>query len=180
MAYPAVCPRLNRPDGLTPWPGQFERYLAPLTPILALQSPPESADPPDTALYDQVALGGSAGETVMLVAVLVGVLGQETFVIHKVYTKQHREVDYQDRQGRRHEQRYFFYTQAWRTHDAALDWLRRIARPEDVIATSTPHWAYLKTGSRAILPPFEADVRAARDSSTRCRSDIWWWTVWSS
>jgi len=148
--------------GLTPWPGQFERYLAPLTPLLAL-----------TLLLSLVALRTRLSTTrwpwagrlgrLMLVAVLVGVLGQETFVIHKVYTKQHREVEYQDRQGRHLEQRYFFYTQAWRTHDAALDWLRRIARPEDVIATSTPHWAYLKTGSRAILPPFEADVRTARD-----------------
>jgi hypothetical protein len=79
-----------------------------------------------------------------------------------VYTKQHRTVTYRDTQGRAHEQRLFFYTPAWRTHDAALDWLRQTARPEDVIATSTPHWAYLKTGSRAILPPFEADVRVAR------------------
>jgi hypothetical protein len=98
---------------------------------------------------------------VLLITVLAGVLGQESFAIYKVYTKQHREVEYRDADGRRHEQRLFFYTQAWRTHDAALDWLRRIARPEDVIATSTPHWAYLKTGSRAILPPFEADPRAA-------------------
>jgi hypothetical protein len=67
-----------------------------------------------------------------------------------------------DGQARRHQQRLFFYTQAWRTHDAALDWLRGVAEGDDIIATSTPHWAYLKTGSKAVLPPFEADVRAAR------------------
>jgi hypothetical protein len=147
--------------GLTPWPGQFERYLAPLTPLLALALLL-------TLLVLRTRLSTSSKPwvrrlgTAALVTVLVGVLGQESFAIYKVYTKQHREVDYRDAGGQLHEQRLFFYTQAWRTHDAALDWLRRIVRPEDVVATSTPHWAYLKTGSHAILPPFEADVRAAR------------------
>jgi hypothetical protein len=100
--------------------------------------------------------------TIVPVVVLAGVLGQESFAIYKVYTKQHREATYLDARGVPHEQRLFFYTQAWRTHDAALDWLRGTVRPEDIIATSTPHWAYLKTGARAILPPFEAEVAAAR------------------
>jgi 4-amino-4-deoxy-L-arabinose transferase-like glycosyltransferase len=143
--------------GLTPWPGQFERYLAPLTPLLAL-----------AVIIGLLAIrvrlnrrGGRVG-TVILVLVLVGMLAQEGFAIFKVYTKQLRPVEYVDATGQRHEQQLFFYTQAWRSHDAALDWLRRVAEKDDILATSTPHWAYLKTGSRAILPPFEADVRAAR------------------
>jgi hypothetical protein len=147
--------------GLTPWPGQYERYLAPLTPILAV-----------ALLGALLALRTRLSATskpwacrlgrITLVAVLVGVIGQESIAIYKVYTKHHREVQYRDAEGRLHEQRLFFYTQAWRTHDTALDWLRQVVRPEDVIATSTPHWAYLKTGSHAVLPPFEADVGAAR------------------
>jgi hypothetical protein len=147
--------------GLTPWPGQFERYLAPLTPLLAL-----------ALLVALLGFREWLGRmsrwrtrrlgTVVLVTVLVGILGQEAFAIYKVYTKQHRVVEYSDAQGRRHEQRLFFYTSAWRTHDAALDWLRGVARADDVVATSTPHWAYLKSGTQAILPPFEADVRTAR------------------
>jgi hypothetical protein len=147
--------------GLTPWPGQFERYLAPLTPILALALL--------VALLGFREWLGTASRwrarrlgTVILVMVLTGMLGQEGIAIYKVYTRHHRVVKYSDAQGVQHEQRLFFYTPAWRTHDAALDWLRGVARPEDVIATSTPHRAYLKTGSRAILPPFEVDVRAAR------------------
>jgi hypothetical protein len=143
--------------GLTPWPGQFERYLAPLTPLLAL-----------AVIIGLLAIrvrlnrrGGRVG-TVILILVLVGMLAQEGFAIFKVYTKQLRPVEYVDATGQRHEQQLFFYTQAWRSHDAALDWLRRVAEKDDILATSTPHWAYLKTGSRAILPPFEADVRAAR------------------
>jgi hypothetical protein len=100
--------------------------------------------------------------TALLVVVLGGILGQESVAIYKVYTRHHRPVEYLDAQGGHHEQRLFFYTQAWRTHDAALDWLRGVVRPGDIVATSTPHWAYLKTGSQAVLPPFEADVRTAR------------------
>jgi hypothetical protein len=147
--------------GLTPWPAQFERYLAPLTPLLALALLVALLGFREwlgtTSRWRTRRLG-----TAVLVTVLVGVLGQECFAIYKVYTKQHRVVEYSDAQGRRHEQRLFFYTQAWRTHDAALDWLRGVAGGDDVVATSTPHWAYLKSGTRAILPPFEADVRTAR------------------
>ena len=143
--------------GLTPWPGQFERYLAPLTPLLAL-----AVIVGLLAVRDKLDRGRRRLGTVILTTVLAGMLAQEGFAIYKVYTKQHRPVDYLDDTGRRREQRLFFYTQAWRSHDAALDWLRGVVRPDDIIATSTPHWAYLKTGRRAVLPPFEADVRAAR------------------
>jgi len=147
--------------GLTPWPGQFERYLAPLTPILALALLVTLLTLRQRSSISSVRWAPGLGR-VLVVTILAGVLGQESFALYKVYTKQHRIVTYRDAQGGAHEQRLFFYTPAWRTHDAALDWLRQTARPEDVIATSTPHWAYLKTGSRAILPLFEADVRVAR------------------
>ncbi len=142
--------------GLTPWPGQFERYLAPLTPLLALG-----------VVLSLLALRSKLDQrtrrlgTLIVRIVLVGMLAQEGFALYKVYTKQHRPVEFVDAQGHRQEQRLFFYTEAWRSHDAALDWLRSVAHADDIVATSTPHWAYLKTGARAVLPPFEADVRTA-------------------
>ena len=148
--------------GLTPWPGQFERYLAPLTPILALALLLALLTLRNRFLSSALPWVRRMGP-ILVGVVLAGVLGQESFAIYKVYTKQHREVTYLDAHGVRHEQRLFFYTPAWRTHDAALDWLRNSVQPGDIVATSTPHWAYLKTGARAVLPPFEADVRTARD-----------------
>ena len=147
--------------GLTPWPGQFERYLAPLTPILALALLLALLTLRSRLCSRPMPWARRMG-TIVPVVVLTGVLGQESFAIYKVYTKQHREATYLDARGVPHQQRLFFYTQAWRTHDAALDWLRGSVKPGDIIATSTPHWAYLKTGARAVLPPFEADVRTAR------------------
>jgi hypothetical protein len=142
--------------GLTPWPGQFERYLAPLTPLLAL-----SVVISLLAVRSKLDKRPRAIGTLILRTVLVGMLAQEGFALYKVYSKQHRPVEFVDAQGHRQEQRLFFYTEAWRSHDAALDWLRGVAHADDIVATSTPHWAYLKTGARAVLPPFEADVRAA-------------------
>ena len=141
---------------LTPWPGQFERYLAPLTPLLALAVVASLL-----AIRSKLDRRTHRLGTLILRTVLVGMLAQEGFALYKVYSKQHRTVEMVDAQGHRQEQRLFFYTEAWRTHDAALDWLRGVAQADDIVATSTPHWAYLKTGARAVLPPFEADVRAA-------------------
>ena len=142
--------------GLTPWPGQFERYLAPLTPLLAL-----SVIVSLLAIRSKLDTRTRRLGTVILRTVLLGMLAQEGFALYKVYTKQHRPVEFVDARGHRREQRLFFYTEAWRSHDAALDWLRGVAHADDIVATSTPHWAYLKTGARTVLPPFEADVRAA-------------------
>jgi hypothetical protein len=78
--------------GLTPWPGQFERYLAPLTPLLAL-----SLTAGLLALRENLAaaLGPQRRRlgTVMLATVLGGMLAQQGFAIYKVYTKQHRPVE---------------------------------------------------------------------------------------
>ena len=43
-----------------------------------------------------------------------------------------------------------------------LDWLGRQAPHQAIIATSTPHLTYLRTGRRAVMPPYEVDsTRAA-------------------
>jgi hypothetical protein len=45
--------------------------------------------------------------------------------------------------------------------DAALVWLKGQARPGDVVATSAPERAYLKTGLKAVMAPMEADLDKA-------------------
>ena len=42
------------------------------------------------------------------------------------------------------------------------DWLESEANPDEIVATTTPHWLYLKTGLKAVMPPFEADVSGAQ------------------
>ncbi len=145
---------------LTPWPGQFERYLSPLTPFLAL-----ALFALLTALRGRLS-GATArwrrGGALLPLAVAAMLLAQESFALYKVYTKQLRPVTYRDAGGETRSYRLFFYTGAWRNQDAALDWLADHGRPDHVIATSTPHWAYLKTGQPAVMPPFEPDPREAQ------------------
>jgi hypothetical protein len=69
------------------------------------------------------------------------------------------EASYKTQGGERRDYRLFFYGGPWQLHSAALDWLAGEADPQEIVATSTPHWAHLKTGLRAVMPPFEVDVR---------------------
>jgi hypothetical protein len=137
---------------LTPWPSQFDRYLAPLTPLLAI------------ALL--LALGETRKHLPRLISaffllVVLGILSMQAGVLLTVYTADHQPATYEDASGQRREYRLFFYPPAWQQYDAALAWLKRTAKPEEIVATSAPQWVYLQTGLRAVLPPFERDVAEA-------------------
>jgi hypothetical protein len=145
----------------TPWPVQFVRYVVPLTPFLTLGL--------------VVALEGSARKAAMggglrwrvLRATLVGVVGliavQQVATLYRSISKYPSPAVFYDRAGTRHDYRLFFYDRHWQLHDDGLDWLARQARPGEIVATSTPHWAYLRTGLQAVMPPYEADpARAER------------------
>jgi hypothetical protein len=58
--------------------------------------------------------------------------------------------------------RLFYYDEEWANFDAALAWLKDHAEPGAVLGTSAPHWAYLKTGYQAVMPPMEADQAKAQ------------------
>ena len=61
------------------------------------------------------------------------------------------------RQGNTVGYRLFFYMDSYRALDSGVDWLMAHAKPNDVIAVSMPHWVYLRTGNKTVMPPFESD-----------------------
>jgi len=139
---------------LTPWPEQFTRYFAPLAPFLAL-SLFLSLRTLSVELLTRRFSGVLAGAVVSLILLEDGL----TFVM--MYRGMHQNVTYLDRSGERLSYRLFFYKDAYRALDAGLDWLRQRSEPDDVVASSMPHWTYLRTGLKAVMPPFETDpVRA--------------------
>nr|MBA3554596.1 hypothetical protein [Gemmatimonadales bacterium] len=145
---------------VTPWPGQFGRYLVPLTPflILALLFSLRS-------LVEHTARSSTPwrrGTRSIMAGVIGLILVQQTYTIYKLFTKHHQPATYRDAEGRRHEQRLFFYLHSWQRHEGGVDWLTRHARPGEVVGTSTPHWVYLKTGLPSVMPPYEADPREAQ------------------
>ena len=53
------------------------------------------------------------------------------------------------------------YGSEWHALDPSFEWIRRNAPTTAVIATTVPHLAYLRTGRKAVLPPFERDPDTA-------------------
>jgi len=98
---------------------------------------------------------------VALVGVVALIGAQQIVTLYRSMSKYPSPAVFTDRAGKRHEYLLFFYDRSWRLHDDGLDWLARQARPGEIVATSTPHWAYLRTGLPAVMPPYEADARRA-------------------
>lgn len=144
---------------VTPWPIQFVRYLVPLTPFLTLALVSVLVWSTRKAAATRTP-GWRALRLVMLGTVGV-IVAQQVLTLTRSMTKHPTPAVYTDRAGQRHEYRLFFYDRSWRLHDDGLDWLADQARPGEIVATSTPHWAYLRTGLPSVMPPYEVDPRLA-------------------
>jgi hypothetical protein len=138
----------------TPWPQQFIRYLAPLLPFLALfflQSV--------LAIKGQLSkLRGRTGRRAGAacgVAIVSLIFLSQARTLGMVYKYWHQPVHYQGADGKIVSYRLFFYSDAYRALDAGLDWLRLRAKPDDIVASSMPHWVFLRTGLKSVMPPFE-------------------------
>lgn len=145
---------------LTPWPEQFTRYVAPLAPFLALALV--------SGLRNWNRQLGSRGPRVRALATLIGaigglvLLGVQLFALYYTFTKFHADVSVVDGKGRLVRGRLFYYDSAWRSYEASLAWLGRLARPGDVVATSAPQLAYLRTGLKSVMPPLEPNAASAQ------------------
>jgi hypothetical protein len=58
--------------------------------------------------------------------------------------------------------KFFAHDSYWQAWEQAVNWLGEQAPPDAIIATSAPHWLYLRTGLRAVLPPMDSDPARAR------------------
>jgi len=141
---------------LTPWPEQLNRYLMPIVPILALSLCLAIMRLLDLSLQvREVRWRGMIRLFVCMV--MLGIGTQLVVSVAWNYTKGSGPVQYLTRQGEKISYRLFFYTGAHRALDAGVDWVMARARPTDVIAGSMPHWMYLRTKLKAVMPPFESD-----------------------
>jgi len=146
---------------LTPWPEQFNRYLCPTVPLLALSLCTAIAWAlKQSWQYPVVRWGGIL--RVVAGSIVVGICLQQVATTVAVYTKRHLEVRYHTRQGETVGYRLFFYMDSYRALDAGVDWLMAHAGSGDVIAVSMPHWVHLRTGNKVVMPPFESDPLKAQ------------------
>jgi hypothetical protein len=145
---------------LTPWPKQFTRYFTPLAPFLAL-SLFLALRTLSVVIRRIWPSRQKAISAVLVGAVISLILFEDGLTLVMMYRGMHQNVTYVDRSGERVAHRLFFYRDAYRALDAGLDWLKPRSNPDDVVASSMPHWTYLRTGLKAVMPPFETDpVRA--------------------
>lgn len=138
---------------LTPWQDQFWRYLAPMAPL--------------TMTFFFLALfavrgwlqsygfkwATPAGAFVIAIAVAPILLAQGAAASH-LFTSM-GPVSYYGSAGRERVYRLLDYGSEWHALDPCFEWIRQNAVPNDVLATTVPHLAYLRTGHKAVLPPFE-------------------------
>lgn len=152
---------------LTPWPGQFWRYLAPLMPLFTIAAA-VALDALVSALRRALArrrtrpagLAARLAPWAPSLAVAALMLGVQ---LTAQYLIEHDppDVAYEGRDGRPVRYHLMWYDSTWRSHDAAVDWIAQRADSTAIVVTTTPHWVYLRTGLRSVMPPFEADPARA-------------------
>lgn len=146
---------------VTPWPGQFIRYLSPVAPFLVLGGCIALVYGTEIAARLYPKARDSAMRWVPAYAVLAAMLVVQVVGLGNVLRDRLSAVRYRGRDGRAVSYRMFFYDRQWRGHDEAIDWLATHADSGDIVVTDTPHWVYLRTGLKAVMPPFESDPARA-------------------
>ena len=142
---------------ITPFQNQFWRYLAPVTPLtliflfvflIAIRN-----------WLRRLRWGRIAGVLVVTVPP-TGILLVQVVLATHLFQIMH-PVRYYDAAGRERVFKLIEYGSEWQALDPAFEWIRRNAAATAVIATTVPHLAYLRTGHKAVLPPFVPDPDTA-------------------
>jgi hypothetical protein len=146
---------------LTPWPGQFKRYVTPLLPLIALGLIRMLAALSEATLRRRPGVWRLAGPAFFVLVVSL-TLGREVLSAVRTYCFYRSPVQRGASPGEAKGYRLFFYEGAWADLDAALAWLKANGRPGGVVASQASHWAYLATGMKSVLPPMEVDPATAQ------------------
>ncbi len=142
---------------LTPWPEEFNRYLTPVAPFIAIAAL--------IALQRLCLIGpalGTRGIPVLRIAsiaflMLILLLQGATAAKFLRGGTLQKPADTGPIAAGAH----FFHGQDWIDWEDAVSWIAAHADPGDVAATTAPHQFYLRTGLKAVYPPFEADASEA-------------------
>jgi hypothetical protein len=145
----------------TPWPEQFRRYLTPVAPFLL------------GSLFSCVLGVGNwlrmfrsklvrTCAPVALMTVLTLIFDAELNSLYSMYHYHLDRVRSETYDGKPVYYRLFYYNPSSESLDNGLDWLKKRANPSDVLATSMPHWAYLRNGLKAVRPPLESNPDRAQ------------------
>ena len=145
----------------TPWPAQFGRYMAPLVPFVALALVYLLRTTAEQLPVPAVARTIPVRSWLVTAAASVLIAKQAYSVMRVNMDRAGREI-----LGRSEREvpdaRFFFFTPPWAKYDEALNWLKSHASDGEVVATSAPQQAFLATGLKAVMFPFELDPGKAQ------------------
>ncbi len=145
--------------GLTPWP-YSDRYWFPLAPMMIVGLSHLWAGIRE-ALEAREWHGARRWGHRMVSAGIGVILLVQVMSLFDFFRERHKPVVYRDLQGQTVSYRLFYYRDTYRALDAAIDWLREDASGGGIVAASMPHWVYLRSGLKAVKPPFERDPMKA-------------------
>jgi hypothetical protein len=105
-----------------------------------------------------------------LITVVTFVVGAITVILllqlvtfKHVYLNLFEPIEYFDRNGKHIKQRMFFEIDSFQAFNLCVNYVSQNAQPNNVVAAGTPHWIYLRTGLKAVMPPFEIDPARAHE-----------------
>jgi hypothetical protein len=144
----------------TPWPAQFNRYLMPLAPFLsicAVLALSQLADAlgKDRGNWLRIASRAGFGGIVSLMfaaALYTSIRLFQLWTLPEAIVLPRGNTNY----------RWFAHDASWQTWEEVTTWIDTHTPREAIVATSAPHFLYLRTGRRAVLPPMDPDPAAAR------------------
>lgn len=144
----------------TPWPGQFARYVTPIVPFFTIAAVLGMAAAVDYLRAQPRVLTRRLRWSVVALGGLV--LTLQANGARVLFQERHREPATRVDGAGIMAPRLFFYGRTWTEWQKAMDWTAQQASRDDVVATTSPHLLFLKTGLRAVMPPMEADPAKAR------------------
>jgi hypothetical protein len=145
----------------TPWPGQFQRYLMPLTSFLAISALVTLSKTQDALQTGRGGYKRVFGQ-IALTAIVVLPLLVQTYAALQLFSVRNREgasfVPGRGDVG----PRFFYQDLLWRGWEQAIAWIDQNSAPSAIIATPYSHLCYLRTGHHAVSPPVEANPARVR------------------
>jgi hypothetical protein len=144
---------------LTPWPEEFNRYLAPVAPlvtiaaVVGLQRFDATLQMRQSRVATIFRRWSVAGFAALVLAV------QVRSAVRLFHSSQ--ETLAQSANGIGPAGAHFFYDRNWLAWEQAVAWIKSHAIVGDIIATTAPHQVYLRTGLRAVYPPFDPNPARA-------------------
>jgi hypothetical protein len=146
----------------TPWPDLFGRYFWSLSPLLAI-----------AFMVGMVAtrirlnsVGGmwrQAGSAFLIIVVAAAIAVESAVMMFNRARPDLTDATYVDAHNVVRSYHLFYYFQRSRRFDRAVDWIKQETAPNAVVVTSCPHYVYLKSGRKAVLPPLENNPLVAQE-----------------